>query len=222
MIPVSIPFKTLPRPPGRGIFVCQTDTRFVAWFFEGVTTMNKNLSVALMFALSTISLHAVSLLADSSARPMARQETKSTTPKQVIGKWIYGSVGPMTYWDSDTGKFLGNARGSAGIFEFDNEGRYRQYTYGEMRSYNIVNKFWTVHEGTVEFSGDTFTIRPTKGHYNGEMGSRKIDRDMTPEELEKAVATYHWRIERDDNDREHFIIPFEDGSRFDYRRDGVE
>lgn len=146
-------------------------------------------------------------------------DNQPTTPAHVQGKWIYGSVSPTTYWDSDTGRFLGNARGSAGIFEFDDKGHYKQYVYGEMRSYNVVNKFWTVHEGTIEFTDTTFTIRPVKGHYNGEMGSRKIGRDMTEEELKKAVATYDWRIERDDDGREHFVIPFADGSKFDYRRE---
>lgn len=179
--------------------------------------MNKPLSAAMMFAVSLISLNTVRLLADTDPR-----DAQSSTPRQVQGKWIYGSISPTTYWDSDTGRFLGNARGSAGIFEFDDAGHYKQYVYGEMRTYNLVNKFWTVHEGTVEFTADTFTIHPVKGHYIGEMGSRKIDRDMTAEELEKAVVTNHWRIERDDHDREHFIIPFEDGSKFDYRRDGAE
>jgi hypothetical protein len=182
--------------------------------------MEKRLTAVLMFA--TLSFGTFSLLADTSPSRLTQDEPKCTTPRQVQGKWIYGSVGPTTYWDSDTGRFLGNARGSAGIFEFDGAGHYRQFTYGEMRTYNIVNKFWTVHEGAVEFTADTFTIRPTKGHYNGEMGSRKIDRDMTAEELEKAVTTYNWRLERDENDKEHFIIPFDDGSKFDYRRDGVE
>lgn len=175
--------------------------------------MKRTLSVTVLFAVSTIALHNV----------LGRTEpNSSSTPTQVQGKWIYGSVGPTTYWDSDTGKFLGNARGSAGIFEFDNAGHYKQYSYIELRTYNLVNKCWTVHEGTVTFDDDTFTIIPVKGHYNGEMGSRKIDRDMTKEELEKAVTTYHWRIERDDQNVDHFIIPFDDGSKFDYRRNGAE
>lgn len=145
--------------------------------------------------------------------------TQSGTPQQVQGKWIYGSVGALTYWDSDTGKFLGNARGNAGIFEFDNAGNYKQYTYIEMRTYGLVTKVWTVHEGKVEFTDNTFTIRPTKGHYDSTSGSRKIDRDMTEEELKKAVTTYHWQTTKDDDGREHFIIPFDDGSKFDYRRE---
>lgn len=183
--------------------------------------MKHLMTCGLILTATTISLNAARGFAEHPTR-LSREQTRPATPIQVQGKWIYGSVGPTTYWDADTGKFLGNARGSAGIFEFDDKGNYRQYVYGEMRSYNVVNKFWTVHEGTVTFTADTFTIRPAKGHYNGEMGSRKIDRDMTKEELEKAVATFNWRIELDEENREHFIIPFEDGSRFDYRRDGGE
>ncbi len=176
----------------------------------------------LMFGAVTLSLGAAGLFADRRPTPLVNVAVENTTPTQVQGKWIYGSVSPTTYWDSDTGKFLGNARGSAGIFEFDDAGHYKQYVYGEVRSYNIVNKFWTVHEGTVEFVGETFTIRPLKGHYLGDMGTRKIDRDMTEEELKNGVKTYNYRVERDDQDVEHLVIPFDDGSKFDYRRDGAE
>ena len=50
----------------------------------------------------------------------------------------------MTYWDSDTGKFLGKARGSSDIFEFDASGHYKQYVYLEMRTYGLVTTAWTV------------------------------------------------------------------------------
>ena len=62
---------------------------------------------------------------------------------------------PHAVWRACHG-FLGNARGSAGIFEFDDKGHYRQYTYGEMRSYNIVSRF---SEPESSFSG-TLTSYP--------------------------------------------------------------
>lgn len=162
----------------------------------------------------------VCTLALQAETPSEESSTRSASaPHEARGKWMYGSVSPLTYWDSSTGKFLGNARGSAGILEFDAAGNYKQYVYLEMRTYGLVTTVWTVHEGRVEFSANTFTIKPVKGHYKSDSGSRHIDRDMTEEELKKAVTTYNWEIEKDDQGQEHFIIPFEDGSRFDYRRD---
>lgn len=168
----------------------------------------------LALGICTLALQAVT------PSPHPSSETRSATPKEVQGKWLYGSVSPTTYWDSGTGRFLGNARGSAGIFEFDASGNYKQYVYLEMRTYGLLTTVWTVHEGKVEFTRETFTIRPVKGHYTSDSGSRHIDRDMTPEELRDAIITYRWKIETDENSNEHFIIPFDDGSRFDYRRDG--
>lgn len=142
------------------------------------------------------------------------------TPKALLGKWIYGSIGGMTYWDTDTGKFIGNARGSAGIFEFDNAGRYREYIYLEMRTGYYTNKAWTVHEGAVTFDGDTFTIHPERGHYQfWTNGKQTTDRDMTPEEAKKLSKTYKWTLTKDDSGKEVFTIPFEDGSKFVYRRE---
>jgi hypothetical protein len=184
---------------------------------ETMTTLNIRIALfgGLLLALGVCS--AAAKAETPSTQPSS--EASSTTPKKVRGKWIYGSVSPLTYWDSDTGKFLGNARGSAGIYEFDASGNYKEYTYIEMRTYGLLTTCWTVHEGKVAFNGNTFTIRPTKGHYKSDSGSRHIDRDMTPEELEKGVKTYNWKVKKDDNGVQHFIIPFDDGSSFDYHRD---
>lgn len=180
----------------------------------------RSIQTVLSVLLGTaVGVSAINLKAQTPATQSSTTQPVSTTPKKLRGKWIYGSVSPTTYWDSSSGRFLGNARGSAGIFEFDATGHYKQYVYLEMRTYNLVTTVWTVHEGKVEFDKKTFTIRPTKGHYKSDSGSRHIDRDMTPEELQKAVTTYNWKLKRDDEGREHFVIPFDDGSSFDYRRD---
>ena len=184
--------------------------------------MNKlNLKAALASAvILATGVGTMALRAETPASSDTKHsETANTTPKKVRGKWIYGSVSPTTYWDSDTGKFLGNARGSAGIYEFDNAGHYKEYVYLEMRTYGLLTTCWTVHEGSVKFDKKTFTITPTKGHYKSDSGSRHIDRDMMEEELKKGIKTYHWEVTKDDQGVEHFIIPFEDGSKFDYHRD---
>ena len=150
-----------------------------------------------------------------SAAAATENQPASTTPKKLVGRWVYGSVSPLTYWDSNTGQFLGNAHGAGELFELKPDGTYKEYVYLESRMYNMVTQVWTIHEGTIAFAGDTYTIRPTKGHYRTD-GTRKIDRDMTPDELAKQVKTYNWRLEQRDG-KPLLVVPFQDGSKFEFR-----
>jgi hypothetical protein len=143
----------------------------------------------------------------------------STVPEQVAGNWVEGSISPTTFWDIRTGAFVGNARGMGQYLSLNSDGTYQQYVYIEMRAYNMVTQVWTQHDGTVSFADDTFTIRPTKGHYRT-AGTRKIDRPMSDKELADKVTTYTWRIETDDKGQETLVLPFEDGSSFRLRRAG--
>src|SRR5688572_14860256 len=67
------------------------------------------LSIVLMLSLATF--------VRAEAPTTRPADFKPTTPKELVGKWIYGSVSPVTYWDRTTGQFQGNARGTAGIYE---------------------------------------------------------------------------------------------------------
>jgi hypothetical protein len=54
-------------------------------------------------------------------------------------------------------------------------------------------------EGTVSFTGDTFTLKPTKGTYRFTEGrSKKRERPMTRDELERPGLTFTWRLEQGD------------------------
>jgi hypothetical protein len=151
--------------------------------------------------------------------PPATTRRAGATPPAFCGRWSYGSVSPTTYWDADTGRFAGNARGAAGILEFDDAGHYTEYVYLEMRTYHVTSKVWTVHSGDVAFDGDRMTLAPTQGHYKSWINDKpKTDRDMTADERAKLVKTYRWTMTRDDAGREVLTIPFEDGSKFEYRR----
>lgn len=154
------------------------------------------------------------------ARPKKAEVAASTRKAEPVyaGRWSYGSVSPTTYWDADTGRFSGNARGSAGILEFDDAGHYTEYLYLELRTYGLTTKAWTVHSGDVAVDGDHMTLTPRRGHYNSWIGDKpKTDRDMTPDECAKLTRTYRWTLTRDDRG-ELLTIPFDDGSKFEYRR----
>ena len=151
--------------------------------------------------------------------PTTAPAATSSTPCDLIGKWMYGSISPTTYWDSSTGAFLGNARGSAGIYEFDDAGRYKEYIYLELRTGNYTNKAWTVHEGTVTFSGNQFTLHVERGHYQfWTNGKQTTDRDMKPEEAAKLSKIYRWTLTKGEDGQPRFMVPFEDGSKMEYRR----
>lgn len=161
--------------------------------------------------------------ASQPATPASQPAADVSTPAALLGKWMHGSVSPTTYWNSDTGAFVGNARGTAGILEFDAAGRYKEYVYLELRTGNYTNKAWTVHEGTVAFAGDTLTIRPERGHYQfWTNGKQTTDRPMTPDEAKGLTKTYKWTLTKDDAGNDVFTVPFEDGSSFVYRRQPTE
>lgn len=141
------------------------------------------------------------------------------TPPELLGKWMYGSISPTTYWDASTGAFTGNARGSAGIYEFDEAGRYKEYIYLELRTGNYTNKAWTFHEGAVTFADGHFTLHVERGHYQFWInGKRTTDRDMTPEERTKLSKGYAWTLTKADDGAPRFTVPFADGSKMEYRR----
>jgi hypothetical protein len=177
-------------------------------------------------SITLLALAAVTASSDAFADKHKRKPAEvspttapSTTPKPLVGKWMYGSVSPTTYWDADTGVFQGNARGSSGIYEFDDAGHYKEYIYLELRTGNFTSKAWTVHEGTVAFTNDHFTLHVERGHYQFWANNRlTTDRDMKPDECAKLSKTYAWTFGKNDAGEERFTVPFEDGSKMEYRR----
>lgn len=140
-------------------------------------------------------------------------------PTKLIGKWSYGSVSPTTFWDSNTGVFRGNARGSASIMQFNADGTYTEYTYFEITSYSIKTTSWTVQQGKIDFDNQCMDLTVTSGHYLVHVNDKvKTDRDMTPEEMKKARKSYAWRLDTDEKGVETLVFPFEDGSKLTYKR----
>ncbi|MFT3785038.1 MAG: hypothetical protein QM770_02585 [Tepidisphaeraceae bacterium] len=180
-------------------------------------------SFASLAVISAVFAGDTDWMASATAEPATSQSSPSTQPAAplpagVVGKWIYGSISPTTYWDSSSGKFLGNGFGTGEVLIIDANGTYKQYVYIEARTYSLVNKVWVASEGTVEFATETFTLRPVKGHFLT-TGGRELDRDWTPEEVRDRVKTYNWKLETDDAGKTKFVIPFSDGSSMTYRKD---
>ncbi|HEV7298584.1 MAG TPA: hypothetical protein VGN72_04405 [Tepidisphaeraceae bacterium] len=143
-----------------------------------------------------------------------------TVPQELLGEWFQGTISPTSYWDTQSGKYLGNASSMGSTYRFHPDGTYEEYVYIETRMYNVQTVIWTTYKGTVDFKADTFTVTPTWGHYKtGGTSSQKTDRDMTEEELAKGKKTYNWKLEKNpDTGKTHFVVPFDDGSSFQFRR----
>lgn len=163
-----------------------------------------------------------STILSSNDAPVAPATQPSKVPERVVGKWLYGSVSALQYVDGTTGQNLGSARGNGEVLIFKADGTYEQYVYIEMRTYDLVTRVFTSTRGTCEFTEGKLVLKPTSGHYLSNGSSRKIDRDMTEQELKDNVRHYNWRMENTDDGEEKFVIPFDDGSRLEYRREKSE
>lgn len=169
-----------------------------------------------------LTIFAVLLSSVALADEPTTKPTKSTreVPAGLAGEWFEGQISPTNYYDSQTGKHLGNARQMGSILKIKPDGTFEKYVYIYMRTYNVETEIWTTLKGDLSFKGKRMALTPTSGHYKtGGTSSKKEDRDMTDEELKKNASTYTWRLEKDkDTNRTYLIIPFDDGSSFKYRR----
>lgn len=139
-------------------------------------------------------------------------------PAEMVGEWFEGTVGPTTYWDSQTGKYLGSGRQMGTTLKLRADGSYEKYVYIYMKTYSLVTEVWTTAKGTATVAGDQITLTPTSGHYKSGGSGTKVDRPMTDEDLARNTNTYTWKTETDEQGRARLVFPFDDGSAFRYRR----
>lgn len=126
-------------------------------------------------------------------------------PADMLGSWSWTTISGVNYRNTTTGQ-LASPSGMSAKFTFLPNGRYKFFFYVSQRTYNLVTQSTTNAEGTVEFRNDgTFIVRPTRGHYNGNTGSRIIDRPMTAEERKPVTWYWEWRVE--DGKRHLYIGP---------------
>jgi len=121
--------------------------------------------------------------------------TGGGTPADLFGSWSWTTVSGVNYENATTGQML-SPSGMSAKFTFLRGGRYKFFFYIHQRTYSYVSESATTEEGTLTFNGDgTFTTHPEHGHYNGHMGSKLINRDMTGSEKKSKTYTYEWRTE---------------------------
>jgi hypothetical protein len=118
-------------------------------------------------------------------------------PAGLVGDWFWGTVSPTRYWDRDTGDFVGHGYSGALSYVFAADGTYKRYFYLETRLGGDVSGIFSASEGTVAFTGDTFTLKPTKGTYRFTEGrSKKKEREMRRDELERPGLVFTYRMEK--------------------------
>lgn len=150
------------------------------------------------------------------AQDAAPAASKSAVPTGVAGRWIATTVSATSYYNSNH-QYLGNGSGTAQIYEFDGKGGFTYHLTMEMRTNNLVSRVRNDCKGTVTFSGSTFTLHPASGHYHTEFGSRITDRPMNAEDLGRIAKTLAWRLEKGTDGKPRFIIPFNDGSKSEFK-----
>jgi hypothetical protein len=126
----------------------------------------------------------------------------SALPAGIAGDWFWGTVSPTRYRDRNTGDLLGHGYSGALSYVFEPDGTYKRYFYLETRVIDETSSLFSASEGTVTFTGDTFTLKPTKGTYRFIDGPRKKprEREMRQDELERPGLVFTWRLDRPEKD----------------------
>lgn len=137
---------------------------------------------------------------EAQPRPQRQEPAggKGAVPAAVAGDWFWGTVSPTRYRDRDTGDLLGHGYSGALSYVFEKDGTYKRYFYLETRVVDETSSLFSASEGTVTFTGDTFTLKPSKGTYRFIDGPRKKPREraMRQDELERPGLVFTWRLEQ--------------------------
>ncbi|HYE18808.1 MAG TPA: hypothetical protein VEA69_10210 [Tepidisphaeraceae bacterium] len=132
---------------------------------------------------------------------------ESEAPAEVVGRWRFGSINPVTYWDKSTGAYLGSGGGTSCVYEFDKDGAYRMYLLFKTNNSGWIRTVWTQEEGTATWAGDKVTLTPRAGKFKVVDNRSKKDnyeRPINDDELKKHTKTVKWARERKDG-KEVFV-----------------
>jgi hypothetical protein len=145
----------------------------------------------------------------------------NATPKHLVGQWRWGSINPVTYWDTQTGKYMGHGGGMSCTYVFDDAGAYKMYLLIQTNTYGWQKTIWTFEEGNVAWAGDKVTFTPTKGHYrcfDNRVKKDNYERPMTDDELKQHTKTRKWAVETRDG-KPAFITDVGEKGETVFRRD---
>lgn len=122
-------------------------------------------------------------------------------PMRLAGQWAFTTISGTTYWDKNTGAYLGDGTGASQTYTFERNGKYRMFTYIKTRSYGWQIQTLTWEEGTVLLEGNRLILRPTGGKYqvmDNRVAKNNYQRPMREEELKKNVKAVYWSLATDE------------------------
>lgn len=133
---------------------------------------------------------------------------KIAVPAEALGEWFWGTTSPLTYRDALTGDYVGQGYGGALTYIFYKNGTYKRYFFLETRLGSDYSSIFSASEGTVSFSADTFTLKPTKGNYRFSKGKDKPvrERPMEQDELERPGLTFSYKFKKEDGDKAVMLV----------------
>lgn len=173
-----------------------------------------NSAVLLLGVISVVigTLHvAIAQEANTSTLPKDSLTSNKTgqaipPPTDIVGpEWSWTTITGTGYQNKTTGQLL-SPSGMSAKFTFTKDGHYKKFFYIQQRTYDLVTQATTTESGTATFyDNGTVLLRPDQGHYLGNTGSKKIDRDMTAGELKPTTWSWVWRTQ--DGKRKLYIGP---------------
>ncbi|MFC4456518.1 hypothetical protein [Deinococcus sonorensis] len=90
----------------------------------------------------------------------------ASVPEALQGQWEYGSVSPIEYYDTTTGKYA-ESSGTSEIIRIKADGSYERNGIIVVTTYGCTSKLLTSSKGKVTLDGNLLTLTPTSAYNKG-------------------------------------------------------
>ena len=159
------------------------------------------LSVVPVLLARVDSASAQSAATNASFTPAAR------VPDALVGRWQFGTISTLNFYEKGTGRWLDNAGGVGVFFTFTPDGRYTQGVLIKSTMYSCTTQVWIYNEGTVVFEQSTFRVYPTSGRVRSQDNCNQRYNFDRPDDLQRKQGDlYSWAFERNANDGKTYLM----------------
>ncbi|GGO32009.1 hypothetical protein [Deinococcus humi] len=90
----------------------------------------------------------------------------AVVPAALQGQWEYGSVSPIEYYDTTTGKYA-ESSGTSEIIRIKADGSYERNGIIVVTTYGCTSKLLTSSKGNVSLKGNLLTLTPVTAYNKG-------------------------------------------------------
>lgn len=133
--------------------------------------------------------------------PVLAAPTASAVPAPLLGRWLYGTLSSIEYYDRTTDRWQ-DASGASEIVTFSPGGRYERTRLLSLTTYSCTSKLFVYEKGTVTIEGNRLTYRPAEGvnkGYTCSPSNRWSTTDLKPE-------TWVFRLEKDGHGADILVL----------------